>query len=236
MEIKILFDNRRLDHTFLIGWGVSYLVDGHILFDTGERAGALFHNMVRMGASVKDIESVVISHEHFDHTGGLWALLGERPGLDVYLCPDFSKEFKDEIASYPCNAMEVGALTAITKGIYSTGQFPEPPGSNGIPEQALVLSTDPGLTIVTGCAHAGIIDIVERVKTITGEKIYLVMGGFHLLDQPGNKVRAIDRRLRELGVERVGPAHCTGEEPTRLLKQSYGEDFIDIRVGKTIKV
>ncbi len=236
MEIKILFDNRRLNRTFIAGWGLSYLVDDRILFDTGESAGPLFYNMDRMGVSIEQIQSVVISHEHFDHTGGLWNILKERPGINVYVCPDFSAPFKEEAASYTCNVIEAHHMTPIAERIQATGQLRSGTHSDGIAEQSLVLCTELGLTMLTGCAHVGIVDMVEQVTMVTGKKSYLVMGGFHLLGEPETMVQAVGRRLHELGVQYIGPAHCTGTEPMRILKGSYGQRFIDVLVGETIKV
>jgi 7,8-dihydropterin-6-yl-methyl-4-(beta-D-ribofuranosyl)aminobenzene 5'-phosphate synthase len=89
MKAAIAYDNRSVDG-FQAGWGFSCVVDGRILFDTGEAAESLLFNLKRLNVSLKDIEAVVISHEHWDHTGGLWKLLEKKSGLKVYGCPGFS--------------------------------------------------------------------------------------------------------------------------------------------------
>ncbi|MCX5814770.1 MAG: MBL fold metallo-hydrolase [Proteobacteria bacterium] len=236
MEIKILFDSKRLSNRFLMGWGVSYLIENRILFDTGEDSGCLFNNMDHMGVKINDIETIVISHDHFDHTGGLWDVLQAKPGLDVYICPGFSRGFKDKIKSYECNLIEVDSFTQIADNIHTTGQIEATCGFDYIAEQSLVLDTDKGLTIVTGCAHSGIINIVERVKENAKKDIHLVMGGFHLLDESVEKIKRVNKELKALGVYCVGPAHCTGEDAIKIFKESYRENFIDIRVGRTIEV
>jgi len=237
MKIKILFDNKRINNTLFFGWGVSYLIEDVILFDTGEKPDWLLANMSAMGVSVNDIKTVVISHEHFDHMGGLWKMLRSNPGLNLYISQGSSRDFKDKAQSYGCNMVEAGgSLTTITDSIHTTGQIEMMYGFDYIAEQSLVLDTDKGLTIVTGCAHAGIINIVERVKEHIKKDIYLVMGGFHLLDEPLKKIQKVNNKLKELGVQNIGPAHCTGEDATKIFKESYRENFIDIRVGKTIEV
>ncbi len=123
MEIKILFDSKGLNRKFSIGWGVSYLINSQVLFDTGERSSYLFRNMGHMGINISDIKAVVISHDHWDHTNGLWDLLSKRPGLDIYVCSGFSKEFRNKLAKYKCNIIEAASFMKIADGIYTTGQI-----------------------------------------------------------------------------------------------------------------
>lgn len=75
MEIKVVFNNDVINNIFSNGWGFSCLVDKRVLFDTGEKSEYLFHNMKQMNIDPANIEKVVISHDHWDHTGGLWDLL-----------------------------------------------------------------------------------------------------------------------------------------------------------------
>jgi 7,8-dihydropterin-6-yl-methyl-4-(beta-D-ribofuranosyl)aminobenzene 5'-phosphate synthase len=236
MEIKILFDSKRLNRKFFMGWGVAYLINGKVLFDTGERSSYLLSNMNRMGINISDIKAVVISHDHWDHTNGLWDLLKERPGLDLYVCPGFSSNFKNKARSYVCDIVEVDSFTKITDGIYTTGQIERLLDIDLIPEQALVLETDKGLTIMTGCAHPGIINIVEYVTDNIKSNIYLIMGGFNLIYKSIGEVNNINDKFNQLGVEKVGPAHCTGEEAIAIFKESFKTKCIDVKVGKTIEV
>ncbi len=237
MKIKILFENKRISNAFFLGWGVSYLIEDRILFDTGEEWDSLLNNMNVMDVAMNDIKKVVISHEHFDHTGGLWEILRKNHGLDLYICQGFDRRFKDKAKLYGCNIVEIGdSFTRITDNIYTTGQIETALGFDYIVEQSLVLDTDKGLTIVTGCAHPGIINIVKRVKENMKKDIYLVMGGFHLLDEPVKKIEGVINELKTLGVRYVGPSHCTGEDAERIFKESYMGNFIDIKAGKTIEV
>jgi 7,8-dihydropterin-6-yl-methyl-4-(beta-D-ribofuranosyl)aminobenzene 5'-phosphate synthase len=235
MEIKILFDSKGLNRKFRIGWGVSYLINGQVLFDTGEQSSYLFHNMGHMGINIFDIKVVVISHDHWDHTNGLWDLLKKRPGLDLYVCPGFSQEFRNKLKKYKSNIIEAESFMRITDGIYTTGQLEGTYHFNYIAEQSLVLMTEKGLTIMTGCAHPGIIKIVEYVTDNIKKNIHLIMGGFHLLDKSMNEINYIDNKFLQLDIEHVGPAHCTGEEAIAIFKESYKTRCIDIEVGKIIE-
>jgi len=236
MEIKIVFDSKGLHRQFRIGWGISYLINGQVLFDTGEKSSYLFRNMNHMGIDISDIRAVVISHDHWDHTNGLWDLLKERPGLDIYVCPGFSQAFSDKLATYPCNVIEAESFMGIADGIYTTGQIDGKYQFDYIAEQSLVLETEKGLTIITGCAHPGVIKTVEYITDTLKKNIYLIMGGFHLLKKSDSEIKTINDTFQRLGIEHIGPSHCTGEEAIGIFKDSYKTRCIDIKVGKTIEV
>ena len=236
MEIRILFDNRKEDIQYLVGWGVSYLIDNHLLFDAGENADMLFHNMRSMGVRPDLISKVIISHEHWDHVGGLWHLITSRPGLPVYVCPGFSQEFKDKVTSFGANMIEVEPYMEIDKNIFTSGEIAGTCRYGKIPEQAIILRSEKGVTIITGCAHNGITDIIKAIRFRMSEPISLVLGGFHTLDSEEIVIRSVVNMFKEMGVARVAPAHCTGDEAILFFKEVYGDDFIEVAVGKTLQV
>jgi 7,8-dihydropterin-6-yl-methyl-4-(beta-D-ribofuranosyl)aminobenzene 5'-phosphate synthase len=115
--------------------------------------------------------------------------------------------------------------------VYTTGRL-----GSAIPEQALVIDTDKGLVVITGCAHPGIVDMVRFVKDKFNKDIYMVFGGFHLMDKSDKQVRAIITEFQALGVQKAGPCHCSGDQCIELFKEAYKEDFIDIGVGTVIRL
>ena len=139
MQVKILFDKERIDKRHSIGWGFSCLINEKILFDTGEQASFLLHNLSAMGIDKSRIEAVVISHDHWDHTGGLWGLLSNSPGLKVYACPSFSRTFKDKVAEFKGTLIECDRLIQITDDIYCTGEIVGEYKGQKISEQAIIV-------------------------------------------------------------------------------------------------
>ncbi|MBL7130977.1 MAG: MBL fold metallo-hydrolase [Candidatus Omnitrophica bacterium] len=236
MQVRIIFDKDTLDKNLHTGWGVSYLIDGKILFDTGGKFIFLLKNMQLMNVDISAIEKVVISHDHWDHRGGLWGILKKNPELKVYTCPHFSKRFKNRIESYGVQLIEVDNFTPIGKNVYTTGEIGGRYAFRYMPEQALVLETREGLTILTGCAHPGIIKIIENVKQNISGNIYLVLGGFHLMGRHKKTVTPIINRFKQLEIEKVAPSHCTGKATTRLFQEEYGDNFIEVKVGQTLEV
>jgi 7,8-dihydropterin-6-yl-methyl-4-(beta-D-ribofuranosyl)aminobenzene 5'-phosphate synthase len=237
MEIKIIFDNTSLSEKFTPGWGFSCLVDKTILFDTGEKSEYIFKNMENLDIDVSEIEKVVISHDHWDHTGGLWGLLEKTEGLDVYGCPNFSEEFKKKVISFGGNLILADKFTEVKRGIFTTGEIAGNYKGSFIAEQALLIKKKEGIIIVTGCSHPGIVKIIKDVKeSFSGEKINLVFGGFHLMNKDDRELELIVEKFKSLGIERVGPTHCTGYEAQVVFERAYKENFIKIAAGKTLEV
>lgn len=235
MEIKIVFNNDVVSDKLISGWGFSCLVDNRVLFDTGEKGEYLFKNMQNLNIDISVIEAVVISHDHWDHTGGLWELLKKREGLKVYSCPGFSQAFKEKVKKLKAELIEANNIVEVTKNIFITGEILK--GYSGIPEQALVIKTSRGITVITGCSHPGIVRMIEKVQEANlGEKICLVFGGFHLMNSDKREVRIIAERLKEMGVEKVGPTHCTGYEAQEIFKERYLDNFISIKAGQTFEI
>ncbi|MEA3493003.1 MAG: MBL fold metallo-hydrolase [Candidatus Margulisiibacteriota bacterium] len=237
MQIKIIYDKESTSSKLLAGWGVSYLVDGHILFDAGEKFQPLFKNMKNMSVGINDLDTAVISHDHWDHTGGLWELLKRRAGIKVYVCPGFGDEFKNRIKELGGELVEADGITRIDADVYTTGEIAGEYKGLSMPEQSLVVKTGRGISVMTGCSHPGILKILGKIKEgFPGEKIYSVFGGFHLNDKGEDFIEKVVEGFREMGVEKVGASHCSGDKAEELFRNKYKNDFIDVKAGMTIEL
>ena len=230
MRLAIVYDNSTLDPALSAAWGFSCLVGYDLLFDTGADAPRLLSNMRRMGIDVGEIRTVVLSHIHGDHVGGLARILAANQGITVYVPRSFPASLKRQVKR-SAHLVEVREPTEIAEGVYSTGEM-----GSGIREQSLALVTKQGLVVITGCAHPGIVEIVAKAKEITGEEVYLAMGGFHLSGAGQGRIKAVIEEFRRLGVQRVAPCHCSGDLTRRSFKASYGEACILVGVGSRLHV
>lgn len=236
MRIKILYDNTARDGRLATGWGFACVVDDKILFDTGGRPDVLLSNMKVMGVDCSHLDAVIISHDHWDHQGGLRGLLEAHPGLTVYACPHFSGRFKTQVTSREGRLVEIGSFAEIAGGVYSTGEISGKFLFRCMPEQALVLKTDKGMTVITGCAHPGVVRVVQEALRHLPGRVHLVLGGFHLIVPSGKALKEAVHAFRRLQVERVAPTHCTGARARAAFKEEYGADFIEAQAGSVVDV
>ncbi len=237
MKIKILFDKDRKDKNLHIGWGISFLINDKILFDTGEKGKWLLENMRSLKVDAGKIKAIVISHDHWDHWGGLWDLLKSKKGMPVYICPNFSREFKNKAKKLDANLIEADKLTQILPDIFSTGEIAGAYNGKYMAEQAMVLKTENGLIIITGCAHPGVLKMVEKAKTkFPKELIYLVLGGFHLMEADKRAIQILAGNFKKMGIIKSGPMHCSGPEAEKIFREKYGKNFVSLKTGHILDV
>ncbi len=236
LTLTIVYDNNAYDPRLKTAWGFSCLIEYQeqvILFDTGGDSPTLLANMATLGIDPGEIEAVVLSHIHGDHTDGLSGLLPiAGDGLTVFVPQSFPARFKDAVRTRT-HLVEVHEPEEIGDGVYTTGEM-----GTGIIEQSLMVRTDEGLVVVTGCAHPGIVEVVRKAKALSDsdDEVYLVLGGFHLGGKSRREIEGILSEFRRLGVRKVAPCHCTGEQAIRMFRQDYGEDFIQAGAGKVIRI
>ena len=234
LTITIVYDNNAYDLRLKTAWGFSCLIEYQgqvVLFDTGGDSPTLLENMDMLGIDPSRIEAVVLSHIHGDHTGGLSGLLPMAgDGLTVFVPRSFPARFKEAVRTR-AQLVEVHESREVGQEVYTTGEM-----GTGIIEQSLVVRTDEGLVVVTGCAHPGIVEVVRKAKALSGDGVYLGLGGFHLGGKSRKEIEGILSEFRRLGVRKVAPCHCTGDQALRMFRQEYGEDFIQAGAGRVIRV
>jgi len=230
MRFTIVYDNETLDPNLASAWGFACLVGDDLLFDTGGDAQRLLSNMEGMGVDPLGIGTVVLSHAHGDHTGGLSGLLNTGVRPTVYVPHSFPRRFKADVRAIT-TLVEVEGPVEIRPGIHTTGEV----GSRLV-EQALAVETSSGMVVVTGCAHPGVVELVRRAKESVGGEAALVMGGFHLGSASRRQVERIIADFRDLGVWQVAPCHCTGDRAIRTFAEEYEDAYIKVGVGRVITV
>ena len=233
LKITVVYDNYLYKERLKTGWGFSCVIEGAektILFDTGGDAPTLLYNMEKLGIHPENIDTIVLSHIHGDHVGGLFGFLRENSNVTVHLLKSFDKRFKEDVRSLGAKVVEIHEPAEICKGIYTIGEM-----GFWIKEQSLIVNTDKGLIVITGCAHPGIVNIVAKAKELLDKNVLLVMGGFHLMGKSRNEIGKIINDFRKLGVRYVGASHCSGDTARKMFEDEYKEYFINVGAGRVIK-
>ncbi len=160
VTITILYDNIPYDDGYTTSGGFACLVEipgAVILFDSGGHGSILLKNMARLGVTPGAVDAVVLSHEHWDHTGGLDGFLDSNPEVQVYIPSTFSGESRGVLSKRGIEPIDLLEPREIVPGVRSCGVMGE-----AIPEQSISISTDRGPIVITGCAHPGIAEITKR--------------------------------------------------------------------------
>jgi 7,8-dihydropterin-6-yl-methyl-4-(beta-D-ribofuranosyl)aminobenzene 5'-phosphate synthase len=246
-----------------------------IMFDTGYNSMSVLHNMDILAVDPNELEAIVLSHAHMDHTGALHAILPKISSPiplvvhpDAFLYPRFLEEKDGSKKRFPRTLVrkdfdrlnikiyesktpmpildgailvtgEVERTTAFEKGMPNVllerdGRLEPDPIKD---DQAVVMNLkEKGLVVVSGCSHSGIINTVLYAQKLTGvEKVYAVLGGFHLSGTFYDKILAktIDR-LKAFAPAVVIPMHCTGRKAMELLSNEFPSAFVLNSVGSRI--
>jgi len=227
ITIKVIYDNCKTDENFQEGWGFSCLVDlgpRKILFDTGADAQAFFSNLQKLGMQCEEITDVVFSHKHSDHVAGFEEVVGKlKKGSRLFL----PKKFPSKKVPVGIRTEIIEDFKQIDSGVYSLVLK----GGFLLYEQALLLETQKGLVIITGCAHPGIVQLLEEVQKRLKQPIHLVLGGFHLFRNKQNQIDEIVGKFKALQVQIAAPCHCSGELAIERFQQAFQEHFYKIGTG-----
>ena len=248
LTVTILYDNYKFKDDLQLGWGFSCLINGTektILFDIASYG--VISNMQSLNIDLKSVDVVVFSHPHSDHTDGALLFWYENKNILVYIPESWPVSVKDVIKKSVASCIETREPLEICKNVYLTEDMATGLWGSGTifgvfvsgeaREQALAIDTTEGLVVVTGCAHPGIVNIVKRVKEITKkDKVFLLLGGLHLLDKSEQQIKDIISQLKNEKVERVSPTHCTGDLAISLFKEEYKENYVPAGVGNKINV
>jgi 7,8-dihydropterin-6-yl-methyl-4-(beta-D-ribofuranosyl)aminobenzene 5'-phosphate synthase len=275
-EGKINADTLLAEHGLYLLITVYQGEDKHtILFDTGYTKVGVLHNMEQLGVNVEEIEAIVLSHGHMDHTGTLYGILDKisrtiplvlHPGIFQHprytRRPDGAKSVwprtvvKSDLEGRNVDIIEsetpvclADDMIMVTGEVERTTPF-EKGMPNALMEQNGELVHDPimddqsiamklkgkGLVVVSGCAHAGIVNTLMFAQKTTGEqKVHAVLGGFHLSGPFFEKFHdPTVAALKKIDPDVLMPMHCTGWKAIQRFQKEFPESFVLNSVGSKV--
>jgi len=247
-----------------------------ILFDVGPIPETLIYNAKMLGLNLADVDMIVLSHCHFDHTAALSGIIPEiGHQVPIFAHPDiFRPNFvlKPEFMNYAMvcenskeNIEKLGGYFVLCKspiepfpGVLITGEvektidFEESGGvscftidekGNLVPDSlqddfSLVINVaNKGLVIITGCGHAGIVNIVKHSINHSGaEQVEGIVGGFHLLEAKQERIDRTIEEIKKFSPSWIAPTHCTGVIPTGKFALAFENKFREINAGDVIEL
>jgi 7,8-dihydropterin-6-yl-methyl-4-(beta-D-ribofuranosyl)aminobenzene 5'-phosphate synthase len=268
-RVTILYDAFGKSPRMRKDWGYSALVEyggKRILFDTGNNPKIFAQNVNAAGVDLLQLDFVVISHRHLDHTAGLTHLLSVNPKVKIYAPKEAFGVFgsslprkfyrqKDSLPEemryfdgHPEDTLTFG--TAWPEGKFVTVEAPlevapgvhliplvsEAVGTKELREISMAIETPQGMVVVAGCSHPGIERIVEAAKSID-QDVHMVFGGFHLPAATDQEIARIATALHDtFEVNLIAPGHCTGEPAFYLFKRTWKDRYRYAGVGSVIEL
>lgn len=240
--------------------------EGHrLLFDLGP-GQLLLENAEKMGVKIEDIDTVVISHGHDDHGGALGLFLRHNRKAKVYVHKKaFDRHFSEASGLYrdigldasladhaqivlTNDNLELDGELTIIGGVRERELYPQSNRNlytevNGkkLPddfshEQSLLIREGENRVLLAGCAHCGIVNILNKANRDMGQCVTHVIGGFHIRkDNSAQLVRGIARRLKDCETQYY-TCHCTGQENYALLREEMKEQIGYVSAGTVLRI
>ncbi len=275
-------DSVAYESSYLGQHGISFLITAqrddlarNVLVDVAQNPDALLENMAKMGIAASSIDTVVLTHCHYDHTQGLGKILKEigKKDLPVIAHQDIFRlnfitdpylrhvgvmygDRKEEIESAGGTLFLTRDSLELMPGLITTGEVERVTDFEGVGISLYTinegeLQSDPmnddislvanvkgkGLVIITGCSHAGIVNITRQAFKLTGrDKVHGIIGGFHLIEAPVDRIKETAQALREFNPDWVYAGHCTGFRAQVELYSRLKERFSPLHTGMIVEV
>lgn len=266
-QITVLYDAFGRAPNMQKDWGYAALIEyggRRILFDTGNNPDILAQNAKAKGVDLSRLDSVVMSHRHGDHMGGLAYVFKVNPKVKIYAPKEaFGVYGSDLPGSFyrkdpslgqeqryyggaPPDTMRFGSAwpgadfqlidknTEIAPGIQVLPLVSDKPGTLELRELSLAINTPDGVIVVVGCSHPGIDKIVQAAAVIN-PRIHLIVGGLHQVVASDADIERVVTALHDTyKVQYIAPGHCTGEPAFAALKKTFGDHDLYAGLGTTL--
>ncbi|MFW6035984.1 MAG: MBL fold metallo-hydrolase [Halothermotrichaceae bacterium] len=262
-QITVISENKVYREKLLAEHGLSLwlkIYDKNYLFDTGQGL-AVKYNLEQLEYDINNLDGIILSHGHYDHTGGLKQILKSNSEIPVYGHPDiFTPKYSgtnlkgvDFSKKDITNFIPVKSKTVIDDNLWLAGEVPMETEFEKLnkkykvkdgeklkvdsfkDDQPLVIETPAGLVIISGCCHTGLVNNIKYIKEISDNStIHAVIGGFHLKNADNERMAKTIEYLKKIQFDMIVPMHCTGLGFQNQLLDRFGEKVSLVSVGDSI--
>ena len=259
MKLTILVDNKTKIDRYLLGEpALSFYIEEDnkkYFFDLGY-SDVFIKNAQKLQINLNNIDSIIFSHGHNDHTGGLFYLKNyyrelkelninfKKPKIIAHTnlfdakiekgfgnigFPIFSLDLKDFFDINLTNS-----YLQLSKNLFYLGEIAGNKNTDCIDDSALAYIKEKGLVIITGCSHSGIENIISYAKKITGiNKIYTIIGGLHTIDKTDKEIENLGQLFLKEQLQNIYPCHCSSLK-SKIILSKY-TNIIDIATGDILE-
>lgn len=273
MKVTILIENTAVREDLAAEHGLSiYVETPHhcLLMDTGA-SGAFAENAGKLGVDLRRVDTLVLSHGHYDHGGGVKEFARLNPEAGIYVRENaFGSFYAEDPGEYRYIGLDpqIESLPQLVKvkgdlvidgelSLYTNvcGKKLWPAGNRVLKERAprgyvqdsfaheqyLVIAAEGREVLISGCAHNGIVNILEEVSRRRGRVPDVVFSGFHLMKGDGYSAGDLEI-IREVTEElsrypsRFYTGHCTSQIPYETLADILGEQLACMSGGMTVEI
>ena len=212
------------------GYAVYIHADGkRILLDTGTDPDLMAHNLAAAGVDVTELDMVVISHNHYDHAGGLARVRSMNPDVPVLVPPNQVFSVGD--------VQVVEDHLRVTSNVFVIRGHSDVPTGGISDDLSVVLRSRSGPYVLSTCSHSGVGQILDRAARVTGEDVYYFSGGARLVSRPPGDTRLVSEALAQRKVQVVSPSHCSlSHRVDREFRKALGERVQGSQLGRKIEV
>lgn len=264
LKMTILVENTVYRQGLLAEHGLSIYLEFNgkkYLFDSGQGM-ALKHNARELGIIFNELDGLILSHGHYDHTGGIPFLLEQKSDLDIYAHPDFQIERYSmrgkRLVPVSYSGPEIKDfnriknLSEIDNNMFLTGEIKG--AENYLNEKykrknnsghktddfsddiSLYFEGKNGLIIILGCSHKGVKNIIKEIMNKSGlNKIDKIIGGMHLMNTDKTKLKELSEFFEKINPAEIYPLHCTGKEAASFFRERLGDKVKFAGVGSLIE-
>jgi 7,8-dihydropterin-6-yl-methyl-4-(beta-D-ribofuranosyl)aminobenzene 5'-phosphate synthase len=246
--------------------GVSFLItlnNGYkILFDTAQK-DIFMKNSKILSVDPLSSDACVISHNHYDHSGGLSYLIHNGFNSPIYVHEKFfvdrfsirndkpvsSVGIDSKLLDYEKLVMIKDSITKIHENVYILANvniendfetisknFVVKRGNDFIQDNfedeiSLIIDSEKGLIIISGCSHRGMINILNTAKKSFDKDVYAFIGGTHLIGSSDFRLNRTVEELNKFDLKILGACHCTGDKAMKLLSKQFQNSFVRVKTG-----